>query len=129
MPLSGTLLCGALANRLNDVVPSGFCVTAYDGVLWVGSKMHPFSSGSCVQSLVEQDAGAREDHITLAAWNALSSVQDFISEELHWPWPRTEGKSRGYMAMPWATLKDGKLLLGYGESNELTLVIEPIPLN
>ena len=129
MPVSGTLLCRALANRLNAVVPSGFGVTAYDGVLWVGSKTHPLCSGSCVQSLVEQDAGSSEDRITSAAYNALNSVQDFISEELHWPWPPTEGKARGYMAMPWAMLKDGKLLLGYGESNELTLVIEPIPLN
>jgi hypothetical protein len=129
MALSATLLCGLLANRLNAVVPNGFSVTAADGFVLVKLANKPFGSGSGVKSILEQRAGDPIANITLAAQNALNSVQDFISEETHWPWPPTVGRSRSYMAMPWATIRDGNLFVGYGETDELTVAVEPIPLH
>ena len=129
MAVSATLLCNLLAGRLNAIVPDGFSVTAADGFVCVTSASSPFHSGSGVEWHVEQHAGNPLDNITVAARNALNAVQDFISEETRWPWPPAPGRSRTYMAMPFATIRGGNLILGYGEADQLALTIEPIPLH
>jgi len=67
-----------------------------------------------------------EARITIATSSLLNSVQDFISEELTWPWPSTEGRSKTHMALPYAVIENGKLVFGYGEPGRFSLELEPI---
>src|SRR5437879_6164577 len=97
------LLAKALAERLAEVVPKGIHVAAAGATVEV-------SSDRIAPTSIWTDLHRPDDelHFRDAADSVLNAVQDFVSEELHVPWPHLAGKSHE-MAMPVVRIKDGTL--------------------
>jgi hypothetical protein len=125
-------LAGALAMRLDSVVPRPFQVRAEGG--WV-SLYHgdTFDGASDVASILDQELDAEDDEewpfadrVQTVAWNVLSRVQDAIAEATTDPWPRL---SAGGMAEPGMRVDANVLYLWYGaDSNDEATAVLSLPL-
>jgi hypothetical protein len=119
-------LAGALAARLDIAAPPPFRVRAVGTDLLVD---HPAGWGLTMPLDWIEDEGEDRGAAELAeliAWNALSSVQDAVSESSAEPWPELMPR---VMTLPGTRRDASHLYLWFGPS-ELTAVIsfEPIPL-
>jgi hypothetical protein len=126
-------LTAVLADRLSAIVPAGFHVAAADGMLWYSAEegKFPGQSGNYRVGLagthVRDNFGAYgasvEENVVGVAAQALSELQDYISEATHTPWP---GKTS--QPSPQGRIFDSYLHLWYGDGDNATLACEPIPL-
>ena len=108
-------------------------MAAADGMLWYSSAegRFPGQSGdyrvSRVGTHVRDNFGVHgesdEENIVGVAVQALSELQDYISEATHTPWPGTTSQPS-----PHAQILDAHLHLWYGDPDNPILACEPIPL-
>jgi hypothetical protein len=115
-------LAHALATRLVAVVPAGFSVVADGPEVAVASGA--WSVSIDVKALVEQE-GDPNENVQSGAWAVLSTVQDFITEELRQPWP--DGVVP--LPIPATAVEGARLRLWYGDEREPVLELPPISLH
>jgi hypothetical protein len=118
-------LVEALVARLREVVPEGYTVSPNATGFGVGlSSTDPpiLELISYVKDIVEQPRGTFESRVESAAWNVLSSFQDFIAEDT--PLPATSGG----LPNPETAVRDGVLQLWYGDEEEPDLRLPPIEI-
>jgi hypothetical protein len=72
--------------------------------------------------LVIADGHTAKSAASLFAWNVLNTVQDVIAIETHEQWPMAA-------AQPFAILRDGQVMMGYGDENAPALAAEPLSLD
>lgn len=87
---SSLKLAAQLAERLNEVAPDGFTVTAED-IAVVVSHNGEFVGASEAPAILETVEGIRDpgEAIVTAAAAVISGVQDFIADTSAEPWPGT----------------------------------------
>jgi len=120
-------LAAALAECFAAVVPFGFSVEASHGMLWYSTARRGSRSiglaGTHVRGNFEVFGPNAEENIAGIAVQALSELQDYLSEATGDPWP---GQRR--QPAPSARIRDGRLYLGYEDSGEVVLALPPIDL-
>jgi hypothetical protein len=110
-----------LARRLAAIVPDRFGVEADDGTLrYFTDQPGAGSSATYVRENFGVYGDSDEDNLVGIAVQALSEVQDYVSEATAEPWP---GRTR--QPPPHAEIRDGNLQLWYGD---VVLAVDPIPL-
>lgn len=110
-----------LAQRLAAIVPDGISVEARDGMLWYFSdQANAGAAGTYVRDSFGVHGDSDEDNLVGIAVQALSEVQDYVSEATTDPWP-----GRTSQPPPHSEIRDGNLHLWYGDD---VLAAEPIPL-
>jgi hypothetical protein len=126
MRISASRLAAVLAARLDPVVPLPFRVRAEGTDLRVD---HPTGWGLRMPlDWIEKEGEDREaaELAELIGGNALSSVQDAISESSAEPWPALAPR---VMALPGTRRDASHIYLWYGLSEHRPVVaVEPIPL-
>lgn len=126
-------LTAALADRLSAIVPAGFHVAATDGMLRYSAEegRFPGQSGDyrpgTASSYVRDNFGvygsSDEENIVGVAVQALSELQDYVSEATHTPWPGTTSQPS-----PHGRIIDSRLNLWFGDHDHAIAACEPIPL-
>jgi hypothetical protein len=124
-----------LTARLAAIVPAGFRVELAGDMLWFRSDEGRFpgqlgdyrvgSTGIQVPAQftgAEQDGTAEECAAELA-WRALDTLQDYVAEATHEPWPGQRS-----MPEPRAQVRNSMLHLWYGDADSPVLACEPVPL-
>ena len=123
--MNGTQFAKALAERLAEVLPDGFSITAAGSYLGL-SCPDGFDSSSW--------AGQVDDDPTdfalypEAAWVVLSSVQDGISVTLREPWPCLASDQSRELALPGAKVVGDSLVMWYGTEEAPAIRLRPISL-
>jgi hypothetical protein len=122
-----------LAERLSAIVHSGFEVTAADGMLWYSAERgrfpgqsgdyHVGRAGTHVRSNFGVYGATDEENIVGIAVQALSELQDYISEATHTAWPGSTSQPS-----PHAQIIDSNLDLWYGDIEDPVLTCERIQL-
>jgi hypothetical protein len=125
-----------LAARLAAIVPAGFHVELADDMLWFRSdpgrfpgQQGDYNAGSSGTRPHEDfltctsQGGTTEECAAAVARHALDALQDYIAEATHEPWPGQRA-----MPEPRAQVRDSVLHLWYGDSADVVLACEPIPL-
>ncbi|HEY6294232.1 MAG TPA: hypothetical protein VIX15_01085 [Streptosporangiaceae bacterium] len=126
-------LTAVLADRLAAVVPAGFHVAAADGMLWYSAEEGRFpgqsgnyrvgQAGTHVRDNFGAYGASDEENIVGVAVQALSELQDYISEATHTPWPGTTSQPS-----PQGQILDSYLHLWYEDRDNAILACEPLPL-
>lgn len=124
-----------LVDRLTKIVPPGFHV-AYsdDGLLWYSSDPGRFP-GQTGDYRVGQTGVHLRDNFPVwgqtdderavnACVEALHSLQDYIDEATHDPWPGDRTPPR-----PYAEIRGAEVALGYGTPDAPLLECDPIALD
>lgn len=120
-------LAEALVERLRPHIPSdvvlqperGGVTVLVEGFAWLRQG---------VEEILDQP-GDPAFFLETAAWNVLSSIQDFVSEHRAEPWPRWEwGADADPLPSPRAAVRSGALHLWYGNEDDPVLSLEPIRL-
>jgi len=125
---SPVVLARLLAERMSVVVPPPVIVRAHGSMVWASTPQFP-GGGTDLELWSDDDNDARvRQGVWSAAYNVLNHVQDYVSEELKWPWPRDPNRARTFMPMPMVSIENGRLRLGYGEADRPTLELESIDL-
>jgi hypothetical protein len=123
-----------LTDRLSVIAPKGFRVTTGDGLIWYSTNEGDnFSSkaetqgarrsGTYIRANFGVYGPSEEDNFIGAAVQALSELQDFVSEATGEPWPGTTAQPE-----PHARIDRHQLYLWYGNSADPILACRPIPL-
>ena len=131
--VSGLLLADALADRFRRIVPAPYCVSSANGVLRVESPTVSWTAESHVAELLGDENALDDDangRIVTASWNALSLVQDYISETLREPWPSASHQTvrRRSFFLPNVQIESDALRLWIGDATNVVLELEPIDL-
>lgn len=126
-------LAAVLAERLSAVIPAGFRVNAADGMLWYSAEEGRFPgqsgnyrvgrAGTYIRANFGAYGACDEENIVGVAVQALSELQDYISEATHTPWPGTTSQPS-----PHGRILDAQLSLWYGDRDNAILACEPLPL-
>lgn len=125
-----------LAARLAAIVPDGFQVTLEDDMLWFRSdegrfpgQQGDYDAGSVgiwphedFHTCLEYEDTAEECAADVAR-HALDTLQDYVAEAIHDPWP-----GQRTMPEPQAEIRGSMLHLWYGNADAPVLACEPIPL-
>jgi hypothetical protein len=125
-----------LAARLAAIVPDGFHVTLEDDMLWFRSdegrfpgQQNDYHTGSTglwphedLLTCLGHD-GTAEECAADVARHALDTLQDYIAEAIHDPWP-----GERTMPEPRAEVRGSMLHLWYGADDDVVLACEPMPL-
>jgi hypothetical protein len=122
----GTELAVSLAQRLGDVVPSHCIISAENGVLRIRLASTQSWVEIDIKALVDQ-SGERNQNVEAAAYSALNTVQDFVSEALAEPWPADQ-RGRSYMPLPHTAVDGDRLKLCYGDPKRPTVELPSISL-
>ncbi len=126
----GIALASGLAQSLAAVVPGAIVVRAAGDVVEVSSHLVEWTAASFVGQLLNQP-GDRRALIETAAWNALNTVQDFVTEVFRQPWPcpLDPSASSGTMALPAVSLEESTLHMWYGERSTPSLQLRSIQVD
>lgn len=126
-------LTAVLTDRLSAMVPAGFHVAAADGMLWYSAEEGKFpgqsgnyrvgQAGTHVRENFGAYGASAEENMVGVAVQALSELQDYISEATHTPWPGTTSQPS-----PQGQILDSYLHLWYEDRDNAILACEPIPL-
>jgi hypothetical protein len=126
-------LATILADRLSMIVPAGFHVAAADGMLWYSAEQGRFpaqsgdyrvgQAGTYVRTNFGVYGPAKDENIIGVAVQALSELQDYVSEATHTPWPGTTRQPNSH-----GRIRDSHLELWYGDPDNVVLSCDPIPL-
>jgi hypothetical protein len=123
-------LASEIASRLTAVVPPGTSVQSQQGVLEAEAPGVSWGVASYLDQLIDQEGDLRT-HIEAATWNALSVVQDYLSEVMKRPWPFVPANIPNVnspFSQPFAKILNDTLWLGYGAIDSPTLLLPTIPL-
>jgi hypothetical protein len=125
-----------LAATLAAIVPDGFHVTLEDDMLWFRSDQGRFPGQQGDYNTGSRGIWPQEDLLTClehdgtaegcaadVARHALDTLQDYIAEATHDPWPG--GRT---MPEPQAEVRASMLRLWYGAADAVVLACEPMPL-
>jgi hypothetical protein len=124
--ITGTMLASMLSDRIALVLPRGFTVSAEDGVVHFESLAAPWRADSFVAELLKAD-----DHASLvaAAWNVLSTAQDYVSQVTREQWPPpSRGGNENDQGVPYAAVDGQALRLGFKQGDSYLLELPPVPL-
>jgi hypothetical protein len=123
----------ALADRLSAIVPAGFHVSAADGMLWYSAEEGRFPgqsgeyrvgrAGTYISGNFGVYGTTDADNIVGVAVQALSELQDYVSEATHAPWPGITSQPS-----PHAQILDSYLTLWYGDPDNPVLTCARISL-
>ena len=124
-------LAVALADRLAAMVPAGLRVTAADGMLRYTAEPGRFPgqagdyrvgrSGTYIRGNFSAHGTSDEERAVGVTVQALSELQDYVSEATHLPWPGTTKQPT-----PHARIANAHLEFWYG-GDETMLAGDPIP--
>jgi hypothetical protein len=124
-------LAVALADRLAAMVPAGLRVTATDGMLWYTAEPGRFPgqsgdyrvgrAGTYVRDNFSAHGTSDEERAVGVTIQALSELQDYVSEATHLAWPGTIKQPT-----PHARIASAHLEFWYG-GDEPVLAGDPIP--
>jgi hypothetical protein len=109
-----------IMEQLRHILPTEIGVDAdLSGVVRIRSTdSHAVVEVSVVS--VTADAAYEQDYeeaLLRAGRSLLSTIQDFVVEELGRPWPPAGRGTTGEMALPDAAILDNALCLWYGDQN------------
>jgi hypothetical protein len=124
MGVSSRKLAAALVQRLNDIVPAPFRMSAEDGEVrvYMADKL---DSWLLIAQVVEDESRDLSERLWNAAESVLSGLQDSISEHTRDPWPSTDGRT---MALPGVRWDGERLHLWFGDDEAAPAVGIP-PIN
>ena len=111
MGASSRKLAAALAQRLNDIAPAPFRLSAEEGRVNI-YRGDVLDTISFTPDIVEDETRDLSEVLYTATWSVLSALQDIISEETHDAWPSTDGRT---MALPDVRIGEEAVHLWYGE--------------
>jgi hypothetical protein len=120
-----------IVEQLRHILPADVRVDAdVSGVVRIRSAnsqavVEVFLASVTADAAYEQDY---EQALLRAGRSLLSTVQDFVVEELGQPWPPAGRGTPGEMALPDATILDNALCLWYGDQNTPAVSMIRIPL-
>jgi hypothetical protein len=127
--VSWEILARALVERFEEVVPETSFATMGDRITFTGNS----GAWAEVQLQLDDDERiAQVSDLESICTRVLSDLQDYVAEESGEPWPWTTAQSSGRripMPEPWASVREGELLLGFGDRDEPALALRPIPLS
>lgn len=112
-----------MVERLRPTLPDGLTIEAELG--GVTTAQPAVTHAAChieVEGIVEQ-SGDRGEHIELAAYSVLSTVQDFVAEFTGTPWPGMHE-----LPSPEVRRESGTLHLWYGKRGSSELSLAPLPM-
>jgi hypothetical protein len=111
-----------LADRVNEVVPAGFAVTA-DEVSVVLSQDGARIGSTDMAELVESSENLDHlpDNLRTAAWAILSNVQDGIADTTATPWPGERSQPN-----PRVEIVGDQLRMWFGEAESPTLELRAL---
>lgn len=126
MRISAVRLAGEIAARLAPVTPPPFSVRAQGSELQI---LHPFGWGSYMPlDWIEDPSDDRSagELAELVVGNALSSLQDAVSESTREPWPplSTTGRPRD-MALYGTRCDGAEIVFWYGVSEAAPVIVFP----
>jgi hypothetical protein len=124
-------LAVALADRLVPMVPAGPIVTAADGMLWYTAEPGQFPgqsggyrvgrAGTYIRDNFSAHGTSDEERAVGVTVQALSELQDYVSEATRLPWPGTASQPD-----PHARIANAHLEFWYG-GDETLLAGDAIP--
>ena len=121
VPVDVDLFAGILAERFRAIVPGGFAVQAGDGMLWYSTAARNAGvAGTHVRDNWGAYGHSDEDNLVGVAVQALSELQDYVSEATADPWPGTTSQPSAH-----GVIREGNLHLWYGD---VVLAVDPVPL-
>lgn len=129
--LLGIRLAQALAERLDAVVPRPITIAAEQG--WVVVRDRQADSDwqrLGVESVVDEP-GQPWEHVGVAVWAVLNSVQDFVIQAAKRPWPARAGDQRRVawgvdLALPGVAVEHDRIRLWYGDADRPVLELPAI---
>jgi hypothetical protein len=123
-------LTNALAVCLTSIVPVGFRIIADNGMLWYsdmskgGGNQQSGRTGTYIRDNFGLYGESEAENVIGVSVQALSEVQDYISEVTGLPWP-----SKSSQPSPHGSIEDSQLRLWYGEASQPVLSCANISLN
>jgi hypothetical protein len=123
-------LTNVLAERLTSIVPSGLRVIANNGMLWYSAtskgdwNQQPGRTGSYIRDNFGLYGESEAENVIGVSVQALSEVQDYISEVTGLPWP---GQSS--QPSPHGSIENSQLRLWYGDEGQPLLFCADISLD
>jgi hypothetical protein len=128
MRFSPNKVAVALADRLSEVLPTGFEVAGEGGLFKARFSMEESSWTEIeVAAILQQDSEDPFRDLESAAYCVLSNVQDLVSTWLHVPWPPSSS-DRARMALPQAAVVNEVLQLSYVDGDVRALELAGIAL-
>jgi hypothetical protein len=100
MAASSRKLSAALAQRLSDIVPAPFRLSAEDGEvhIYIADEL---DSRPFIAPVVEDESRDLGERLETAAESVLSELQDSVSEQTRLPWPSTDGRTMELPGVRW----------------------------
>lgn len=126
MPASSHRLTVELAERLAEILPSGYSVHAKGDTLEVYVGDEYLGTSEIAGILDREEGGSIRERVESAAWATLAGVQDYVLDDLTCQWPVD---STGGVALPGVRCDDTQLHLWFGSSEAAAaLTLRPIQL-
>jgi hypothetical protein len=124
MGASSRKLAAALAQRLNDIVPAPFRLSAEDGEvhIYIADEL---DSWLLTAPVVEDESRDLAERLETAAESVLSALQDSVSEHTRSPWPSTDGRTMALPGVRW----DGKSIHLWFGRDEAAAVVRMPPIS
>jgi hypothetical protein len=121
MRASSRKLAAVLAQRLNDIAPAPFRVSAEDGRvnIYIADALDTIS---LTADIVEDETRDLAERLWTAAESVLSALQDSVSEHTSLPWPSTDGRT---MALPGVRWDGESIHLWFGPDEAAPVVSMP----
>lgn len=120
-------LAAALVSRLAKLVPQGISILMDDARIAL-ARGNEILAKADLEPILDQ-AGDVRDLVVMALTNALSTIQDFVAEELTIPWPAAgSGRSAPTLPLPDVSMDSMNIRLWFGDEASPVLELQPIPL-
>lgn len=123
----GRKLATALVSRLAKIVPQAVSILADDAQIAL-VRGNEILAKADLEAMLDQSGDAR-DLVVTALTSALSTIQDFVAEELTVPWPAAgSGRSAPTLPLPDVSMDSMQVRLWFGDEGFPVLELQPIPL-
>lgn len=126
--VSSRELAVILAERLNQIVPTGFSVRPEDANVDVYADGRNLGGSAALEILEDDDDRSPKEKIETAVLAVLSSIQDTIIETVKGPWPGTSSHGAD-LPMPHCRVTGDQLLFWFGDRDGPVVSAPPIPLH
>lgn len=126
--VSSRELAALLAERLNQIAPTGFSVRSEDANVDVYADGRNLGGSAALEILEDDDDRSPEEKIETAVLAVLSSIQDTIIETVKGPWPGTSSHGAD-LPMPGCRVTGDQLLFWFGDQDGPVVSAPPIPLH
>jgi hypothetical protein len=126
--VSSRELAALLAERLNQIVPTGFSVRSQDINVDVYAGGKSLGGSAALEILEDDDGRTAREKIETAVQSVLSSIQDTIIETVKGPWPGTSPRGAD-LPMPGCRVTGDQLWFWFGYEDAPVVSAPPIQLN